>query len=548
MKKTICFILLALISTATHSHPYFGENRAPFEYLTSYLYGNPLINKDTFIFNTFSTDENVVNTNFNQNRKDGSKTHITKLATEAQKAKVLVDDSAANYIRGDKRYFDHNDPNCLKIISVIPVFPIFSPICQNTLAAKLPSVSNNGISGTWSPAQINTNQGGLFIYTFMPFGGQNADTITIPILIVAQINPIFSQIGPYNLNQHPDLLPSHSLDGISGTWFPPSVNTSSSGTTSYIFTPDASQCAATVGIDVQVNALIDTTEMPATAAWYSTTWIEGGLNSEYCDLGINIIQVMRDTLIENKLCRIIGVTDAGKYLKESEIPFYAKNNRIYFHEDNEWKLLYNFDAKVGDTITYSISNKAIYYSKYGIIPFPIQTGPFSLFVTAIDTVYTTSGKALKRFQTLNAQFRDNSMQNIIEKVGSVDKLFGNNIIIVPPECNTFPQLRCYIDSNFSYKFVEGACDYIDALQEEKKMLLSITPNPGVNQINIIIPNNMDLPLRYEVLSVRNHRVATGTYSSAQTLTIEADDLLSGMYIVRLMDMQGRLWIGKWVKL
>ena len=69
MKKTICFILLALISTATHSHPYFGENRAPFEYLTSYLYGNPLIRKDTFIFNTFSTDENVVNTNFNQNRK-----------------------------------------------------------------------------------------------------------------------------------------------------------------------------------------------------------------------------------------------------------------------------------------------------------------------------------------------------------------------------------------------------------------------------------------------------------------------------------------------
>jgi hypothetical protein len=80
------------------------------------------------------------------------------------------------------------------------------------------------------------------------------------------------------------------------------------------------------------------------------------------------------------------------------------------------------------------------------------------------------------------------------------------------------------------------------------MLLSIAPNPGVNQININIPNNMDLPLRYEVLSVRNHRVATGTYSSAQTLTIEADDLLSGMYIVRLMDMQGRLWIGKWVKL
>jgi hypothetical protein len=50
-------------------------------------------------------------------------------------------------------------------------------------------------------------------------------------------------------------LPSTSTNGITGTWSPSTINTSSSGTTTYTFTPDAGQCASTATLNVTVTAL-----------------------------------------------------------------------------------------------------------------------------------------------------------------------------------------------------------------------------------------------------------------------------------------------------
>ena len=50
------------------------------------------------------------------------------------------------------------------------VTPTFDPItlCQNSTATALPGTSNNGITGTWSPATINTSVAGSTTYTFTP--------------------------------------------------------------------------------------------------------------------------------------------------------------------------------------------------------------------------------------------------------------------------------------------------------------------------------------------------------------------------------------------
>ncbi len=39
---------------------------------------------------------------------------------------------------------------------VTPTFNTVGPLCQNSVAPALPTTSNNGITGTWSPATINT--------------------------------------------------------------------------------------------------------------------------------------------------------------------------------------------------------------------------------------------------------------------------------------------------------------------------------------------------------------------------------------------------------
>ena len=79
---------------------------------------------------------------------------------------------------------------------VTPTFTQIGPLCQNATAPALPTTSNNGITGTWSPATINTATVGTTTYTFTPAAGQCGTTATMSIVITTQITPTFTQIGP----------------------------------------------------------------------------------------------------------------------------------------------------------------------------------------------------------------------------------------------------------------------------------------------------------------------------------------------------------------
>ena len=53
-------------------------------------------------------------------------------------------------------------------------------------APALPTTSNNGITGTWSPATINTATVGTTTYTFTPAAGQCGTTTTMSIVITTR--------------------------------------------------------------------------------------------------------------------------------------------------------------------------------------------------------------------------------------------------------------------------------------------------------------------------------------------------------------------------
>ena len=73
--------------------------------------------------------------------------------------------------------------------------------------------------------------------------------------------PTFTQLGPYCQCSTPGVLPGTSLNGITGTWSPATISTSTVGTTTYTFTPTAGQCATPVTMNVTIDAL--TVSMPA---------------------------------------------------------------------------------------------------------------------------------------------------------------------------------------------------------------------------------------------------------------------------------------------
>ncbi|WP_276505055.1 hypothetical protein, partial [Terrimonas pollutisoli] len=143
---------------------------------------------------------------------------------------------------------------------VTPTFTAVDDVCQNSTAPVLPTTSINGITGTWSPA-VNTGTPGTTTYTFTPDAGQCATTTTLTITVDPLVTPTFTPIDDVCQNSTAPVLPTTSINGITGTWSP-AANTATPGTTTYTFTPDAGQCATTTTLNITVDPLVTPTFTP----------------------------------------------------------------------------------------------------------------------------------------------------------------------------------------------------------------------------------------------------------------------------------------------
>lgn len=134
------------------------------------------------------------------------------------------------------------------IPSIAPVFDSVATICPGEFLEALPTISNNGISGTWSPELNNT---ATTIYTFTPNPNQGCTTTaTLEITVSDPIIPVFNEVDYICQGQSSNgLLPIVSNNGISGSWFPDFNNTE---TTTYTFAPDANQCSIETTLTIEV--------------------------------------------------------------------------------------------------------------------------------------------------------------------------------------------------------------------------------------------------------------------------------------------------------
>ncbi|MBK8626916.1 MAG: hypothetical protein IPN86_15520 [Saprospiraceae bacterium] len=137
--------------------------------------------------------------------------------------------------------------------SVAPSFTQLGPYCLNATPGVLPLISANGITGTWSPAVINTATVGTATYTFTPAANQCGSPTNMTIVVSNSVTPSFTQLGPYCLNATPGVLPLISANGITGTWSPAVINTASVGSATYTFTPAANQCGSPTNMTIVVS-------------------------------------------------------------------------------------------------------------------------------------------------------------------------------------------------------------------------------------------------------------------------------------------------------
>jgi gliding motility-associated-like protein len=141
----------------------------------------------------------------------------------------------------------------------LPTFTLPDSICIND-ALTFPLVSNNGISGTWSPALDNQNTTN---YTFTPdSSGLSANcpaSVQQSIVVVPQTAPVFS----FEDTLCPGAsftFPNTSDNGIIGTWSPAFDN---QNTTNYTFTPGENSifngCAASISETITIIDIINPT-------------------------------------------------------------------------------------------------------------------------------------------------------------------------------------------------------------------------------------------------------------------------------------------------
>ena len=131
--------------------------------------------------------------------------------------------------------------------NIEPTFTQVAPICAGATLSSLPTTSDNGITGTWSPELNNL---ATTTYTFTPTAGSCATTATMTITVNPNIEPSFMQVATICAGATLNSLPTTSDNGIIGTWSPELNNLA---TTTYTFTPTVESCATTATMTITVN-------------------------------------------------------------------------------------------------------------------------------------------------------------------------------------------------------------------------------------------------------------------------------------------------------
>lgn len=171
-------------------------------------------------------------------------------------------------IPGKSRYLFTPEPGqCGDTTSIViritdPVQPLFSKyntlsLCRYSIAPVLPTVSDNGIRGTWLPAIISTDQAVTKTYNFTPDAGQCAKSFSSIVAVTQKDVPVFDGIGPFCLGSAPPSLPATSKNGISGTWIPSEITTVTSGKATYLFKPNDGECAEDAPLEIEIYNKIE---------------------------------------------------------------------------------------------------------------------------------------------------------------------------------------------------------------------------------------------------------------------------------------------------
>jgi gliding motility-associated-like protein len=179
-----------------------------------------------------------------------------------------------------------NSGSAQVVVNPLPTVGGDTQVCVGLTANVTPNIGGTWVSSNTGRATV-TNGGvvtgvsaGSVTLTFTD-GTTNCQN-SIDVEVIARTVPTFTQLGPYCQGATPDVLPTTSDNGITGTWNA-AISTASSGTITYTFTPTAGLCASQSIMNIEVIGLpIATNLTPSVCAD-----VLGGTTASGVDLTAN---------------------------------------------------------------------------------------------------------------------------------------------------------------------------------------------------------------------------------------------------------------------
>lgn len=263
------------------------------------------------------------------------------------------------------------------------------------------------------------------------------------------------------------------------------------------------------------------------AEWapFGTEWYYDQIEFGPPENNYNKLVVIGDTTIDGILCSQIKweLVEDDIYQREN-IYTYEEDGKVYFYQD-QWYLVYDWDAGVGDTISTSYIFGNLSYRIDSIAEMEVTPG---------DTVNCQFINYLPDSKFYFGEF-------IIIGIGADQWILPNNSAQDPPDGGL---IRCYVERGEKLIGSRYECDYLnhigDLIEE-----FSVYPNPFQSRINIDHPDEFEVIGVYNAIGLELPFAATQISDNEVEVSLESD--LSGMIAI-LIQFQDRIQLFQAIKL
>lgn len=248
------------------------------------------------------------------------------------------------------------------------------------------------------------------------------------------------------------------------------------------------------------------------------------------------VQVERDTMIDDKYVTILEVYNNENHIPEGRLYIYEEDNRVFFYEEEEFKILYDFNLSVGDTLLTHIPRNRTFYD-FSCTHFDLDDQLISYKTRMIiDSINYSliDGQELKTLYTRpDGQDMSNDcfvFEAITERIGCEVGLCGYYCTQCVAGCHG--HLRCYSDNLVNYHPAVEDCEFIlNSVHHPDHLNFVTYPNPTSSSVYL---NDQINANQFTLYNTNGKKVLSGKVDQNE---IQIGDLNKGLYILVLYDSQ-----------